>query len=83
MIGMKPRGGPEGHSRKRTRRERPALEARLLGVARERIADMPVAVDLAPIAPIDDIRATASYRCDAVLTLVKRALAELARESGR
>lgn len=31
---------------------------------------------LAPLAPIDDVRATASYRRDAALTLVRRALAE-------
>ena len=56
----------------------PALEARLLGAP---LADCAVLVepgDLAPLTPIDDIRATAAYRSDAALTLVRRALAGLA-----
>ncbi|WP_337875935.1 FAD binding domain-containing protein [Elioraea sp.] len=55
----------------------PALESRLAG----RHADPALVepADLAPIAPIDDVRGTAAYRRDAALTLVRRALAELAR----
>ncbi len=29
---------------------------------------------LAPLSPIDDVRATATYRNDAALTLIKRAI---------
>ena len=35
---------------------------------------------LAPLAPISDVRGTAEYRRDAVLTLVRRALGQLANE---
>ena len=42
------------------------------------IGDLASADDLAPIAPIDDIRGTAAYRHDAALTLVRRALEALA-----
>ena len=34
---------------------------------------------LAPLKPIDDVRGTAAYRLDAAMTLLRRALAELAR----
>ena len=61
------------------------LERALLGVAR---ADVPVvarrllAADdaLAPLAPIDDIRATGVYRLAAARCLLERALSELAAE---
>jgi len=33
---------------------------------------------LSPLAPIDDVRGTADYRWDAALTLVRRAVAEVA-----
>ena len=56
----------------------PALEARLLGVEAAGWADAVAADDLAALTPIDDIRASAAYRRDATLTLVRRALAELA-----
>lgn len=36
---------------------------------------------LSPLAPIDDIRATAAYRMDAAETLVKRALVECAKKA--
>ena len=35
---------------------------------------------LEPLAPIDDIRGSASYRRDAALTLTRRALAQLAEQ---
>jgi len=54
----------------------PALERRLIG----RPADQPLAAliepaDLAPLTPIDDLRASAAYRLDATATLIRRALA--------
>lgn len=54
-----------------------ALEARLAGKRPDPALVEPA--DLAPLAPIDDVRGTAAYRRDAALTLVRRALAELAR----
>lgn len=61
----------------------PAVESRLVGRAASRIAEVDVvAADLAPLTPIDDIRARAAYRSDAVLTLLRRALAQVARERG-
>jgi N-methylhydantoinase B len=56
----------------------PALEARLVGVAATpALADAVTADDLAGLAPIDDVRASAAYRRDAALVLVRRALAGL------
>jgi CO/xanthine dehydrogenase FAD-binding subunit len=55
----------------------PALEARLVGARPDAALVEPA--DLDPIAPIDDVRGTAAYRRDAALTLVRRAVAELAR----
>lgn len=56
----------------------PALEQELSGRALgPGLADLVRPDHLAPLAPIDDIRATAAYRQDAALTLVKRALTEL------
>jgi CO/xanthine dehydrogenase FAD-binding subunit len=57
----------------------PALEQRLVGRKLAALADHVAASDLAPLSPIDDVRGTAAYRSDAALTLVRRALAELAR----
>ncbi|HEX7435435.1 MAG TPA: FAD binding domain-containing protein [Caldimonas sp.] len=57
-----------------------ALEAKLVGARLS--ADLPAAVaaaDLEPLTPIDDLRASAAYRLDATATLLRRALAELAR----
>jgi CO/xanthine dehydrogenase FAD-binding subunit len=54
-----------------------ALEARLVG--RQPDASLVEPADLDPIAPIDDVRGTAGYRRDAALTLVRRAVAGLAR----
>ena len=56
----------------------PALEAALQGQMLSSAAKIVTAAHLAPIAPIDDVRGTADYRRDAALTLVRRALKELA-----
>lgn len=56
-----------------------SLETRLAGVERSRLADVVDAADLAPLAPIDDVRGSAEYRVDATLTLVRRALTAFAR----
>ena len=55
-----------------------AFEARLVGTPLAGGADLVTAADLASLRPIDDIRASAVYRADAALTLVRRALASLA-----
>ena len=58
----------------------PALEQRLVGrKLAPSLASLVAASDLSPLSPIDDVRGTAAYRSDAALTLVGRALAELAR----
>jgi CO/xanthine dehydrogenase FAD-binding subunit len=56
-----------------------ALERELVGrrLAPELI-DIVAPSHLAPLAPIDDVRGTAAYRRDATLTLLRRAIAELA-----
>jgi carbon-monoxide dehydrogenase medium subunit len=56
-------------------RRLPRLEARLLGVSAA--SDLGARVepaDLAPLRPIDDLRASADYRRDATATLLRRAL---------
>ena len=55
-----------------------ALEARLVGVPLADCAKLVVAADLAAMRPIDDLRASAVYRADSALTLVRRALAGMA-----
>jgi len=62
----------------------PAVERRLAGApARAGLGDIVAAEDLAAVAPIDDLRATAEYRRDAALTLVRRAVeARLAGQAG-
>ena len=55
-----------------------ALEAALQGQTLANAAKAVTAAHLAPLAPIDDVRGTADYRRDAALTLVRRALKELA-----
>ena len=58
----------------------PALEQRLVGCKlAPSLASIAEASDLSPLSPIDDVRGTAAYRSDAALTLVGRALAELAQ----
>lgn len=62
-----------------TARRLPVLEARLVGrAANAAHADSVDDGCLAPLSPIDDIRGTATYRRDVCLTLLRRALAELA-----
>jgi len=57
----------------------PALEAALRGApADARLVERASAAHLAALRPIDDVRASGDYRRDAALTLVKRALAEVA-----
>jgi CO/xanthine dehydrogenase FAD-binding subunit len=52
-----------------------ALERAVVGIpARAGLGAVALAEHLAQLSPIDDVRATASYRNDAALTLVRRAL---------
>src|SRR5262249_61526265 len=58
----------------------PALEAALAGRRLDALlADLPQREHLAPLSPIDDVRGAAAYRRDAALTLVQRAVRELAK----
>lgn len=60
-------------------RRLPVLEKDLEGKPIAKLSEAVVTKDhLAPLAPIDDVRADAAYRLDAALTLVRRTLAELA-----
>lgn len=60
----------------------PALEADLVGRRVDGdLAGVVTDAHLAPLAPIDDVRATAAYRRDAARTLVGRALVEAAERS--
>jgi CO/xanthine dehydrogenase FAD-binding subunit len=57
----------------------PALEATLIGAPVDRsLADRVDAAHLAPLSPIDDVRASAVYRNDAVVTLLRRLLRSFA-----
>jgi CO/xanthine dehydrogenase FAD-binding subunit len=57
----------------------PALEAALLGAPVDaRLADRVEAAQLAPLSPIDDVRGSAAYRSDAVVTVLRRLLKGLA-----
>ena len=56
-------------------RRLPALEAALAGQRPD--PALVQAAHLAPLAPIDDVRATAAYRAEAALELVRRAVASL------
>jgi CO/xanthine dehydrogenase FAD-binding subunit len=54
----------------------PALEAALRGQPLgERLSEIAIAEHLSPLAPIDDVRASADYRIDSALTVVKRTIA--------
>jgi CO/xanthine dehydrogenase FAD-binding subunit len=53
------------------------LESRLLGLERAAARAMSIEDDIAEISPIDDIRGTAAYRRDVLLTLLERALREV------
>jgi CO/xanthine dehydrogenase FAD-binding subunit len=58
-----------------------ALERELIGVRAQAGISSLVRLDhLSALAPIDDVRATATYRRDAALTLVSRALEECVRK---
>jgi len=60
----------------------PALESELLGrQAGPALAALVEARHLSPLSPIDDIRATARYRHDAALILVRRAVGTLSRHA--
>jgi CO/xanthine dehydrogenase FAD-binding subunit len=41
------------------------------------LADRVDASHLSPLSPIDDVRGSAFYRCDAVVTLLRRLLGDL------
>jgi xanthine dehydrogenase small subunit len=56
----------------------PALEANLVGVALHQAADVPEARHLAALSPIDDVRASAAYRRDAALVLLRDLLRGIA-----
>ncbi len=57
------------------------LETKLIGQRlNASLADIVTPSDLAVLSPIADVRSSADYRMDAALTLVKRALMELAHE---
>ena len=59
----------------------PALERRLVGQrADPGLADWIDPLDLAPLTPIDDLRASAAYRLDATAALIRRALAGVCGE---
>jgi len=56
----------------------PLLENALLGHRLDRdLRDIPAAEHLAMLSPIDDVRASAAYRKDAALTLIRRSLERL------
>ena len=57
-----------------------ALEARLTGVRARDAARLATADDLRGLTPIDDVRGSAAYRLDAVLTLVRQAIAQTVEE---
>jgi CO/xanthine dehydrogenase FAD-binding subunit len=57
----------------------PALEAALVGRRLDAsLGDVARPEQLAPLSPIDDVRGTAAYRREAALTIVRRAIRELA-----
>jgi CO/xanthine dehydrogenase FAD-binding subunit len=64
-------------------RRLPGLEARLVGTSvRGNLAALVEADDLAPLAPIDDLRGSAVYRLGATRTLLVRALRDIAAAAG-
>ena len=56
----------------------PALEEALIGASAGALAERVDARHLAPLSPIDDVRGSAAYRRDAVVTLLRRLLRSLA-----
>jgi CO/xanthine dehydrogenase FAD-binding subunit len=59
-------------------RRLPMLEAVLIGAPVAQLAERVDAEQLAPLSPIDDVRGSAAYRRDAVVTLLRRLLRNLA-----
>ena len=60
-------------------RRLPALEAALIGApVDQRLGNRIEGAQLAPLSPIDDVRGSAAYRLDAVVTLLRRLLAGFA-----
>jgi CO/xanthine dehydrogenase FAD-binding subunit len=58
------------------------LESELRGLRNsDRLEDLPTRDHLTGLAPIDDVRATASYRLDATLALVRRSLRRFAEST--
>jgi len=55
-------------------RRLPVLEAALAGAPLATLAERVDAAHLAPLSPIDDVRGSAAYRRDAVVTLLRRLL---------
>lgn len=64
-------------------RRLPALEAALSGCPVAQIPVLTESAELEGIAPIDDVRATASYRLDALRTLIARTLVAAADPESR
>lgn len=59
-------------------RRLPALERALIGKALDRnLSECAMPEHLAPLSPIDDVRASAAYRSTATLTLIRRSLDRL------
>ena len=56
----------------------PALEAALVGASVASLADRVETSQLAPLSPIDDVRGSAGYRREVVVTLLRRLLAGFA-----
>jgi CO/xanthine dehydrogenase FAD-binding subunit len=57
----------------------PLLEVALAGAPLDqRLADLVAADHLAPLSPIDDVRASAAYRRDAAIIVLRRLLSGLA-----
>lgn len=56
----------------------PALEAALIGVPCDHLADKVEVEQLSPLSPVDDVRGSASYRRHAAVTLLRRLLASFA-----
>jgi CO/xanthine dehydrogenase FAD-binding subunit len=65
-----------GSCAERPRRLR-SLESRLQGLDRTAAREMPIPEEIPEISPIDDIRGTAAYRRDVLVTLLQRALREV------
>jgi CO/xanthine dehydrogenase FAD-binding subunit len=56
----------------------PALEAALVGATVDSLAARVDASQLSPLSPIDDVRGSAGYRREVVVTLLRRLLAGFA-----